>query len=123
WSDAFTTTVSYSFTDATIKDTNVTNAYVTDMPKHNVYASLKYSPISDLDIIPMVRYESERYTSVGSNLKNKGYALADVRIAYRPIDDLEISGGVKNIFDKYYYYDIGYPQEGRSFYANIRYDF
>ncbi|MDR2080358.1 MAG: TonB-dependent receptor [Campylobacteraceae bacterium] len=123
WNDAFTTTISYSYIDASIKDDNVTKHYVTDLPKHNVYASLKYSPYSGVEIIPMVRYESERYTSVGSNEKSDGFTLADIRIAYRPIDDLEISGGVKNIFDKYYYYDIGYPQEGRSYYANIRYSF
>jgi iron complex outermembrane receptor protein len=123
WNDALTTTISYSYIDATIKDKNVTKAYVTDMPKHNVYASLKYSPFKGVDIIPVVRYESERYTSVGSNEKSGSFTLADIRIAYRPINDLEISGGIKNIFDKYYYYDIGYPQEGRSFYANIRYNF
>ncbi|MDR2790989.1 MAG: TonB-dependent receptor [Campylobacteraceae bacterium] len=123
WNDAFTTTISYSYIDANIKDKNVTQNYVTDMPKHNIYASVKYSPFSGVDIIPVIRYESERYTSVGSNEKSDGYTLADIRIAYRPIDDLEISGGVKNVFDKYYYYDIGYPQEGRSFYANIRYKF
>jgi iron complex outermembrane receptor protein len=123
WSDIFTTTISYSYIDAEIKNKNVANAYVTDVPKHSIYASLKYVPFKDLDIIPVIRYESERYTSVGSNLKNEAFAIADVRVAYHPLEDLEISAGIKNIFDKYYYYDIGYPQEGRSYYANIKYSF
>ncbi|MDR1614984.1 MAG: TonB-dependent receptor [Campylobacteraceae bacterium] len=123
WNDAFTTTVSYAYIDAKIKNKNIANAYVTDIPKHNIYASFKYVPFKNLDIIPIVRYESKRYSSVGSNKRNEGFAIADIRVAYQPIEDLEVSAGIKNIFDKYYYYDIGYPQEGRSFYANIRYSF
>ncbi|MDR0666332.1 MAG: TonB-dependent receptor [Campylobacteraceae bacterium] len=125
WNDAFTTTISYSFIDADIKGKDIIDTYVTDTPKHNLYASLKYSPINSVDIIPIVRYESERYSSryASNNIKNKGFTLADIRAIYRPIEDLEISAGIKNIFDKYYYFDIGYPQEGRSYYANIRYSF
>ncbi|MDR0761436.1 MAG: TonB-dependent receptor [Campylobacteraceae bacterium] len=124
WNDMFSTTVSYTYIDTKIVDKgDLVNPYVTDVPKHNLYASAKFTVLNKVNILPTVRYESERYSSFGTNEKNKGFTVADIRVIYRPIDDLEISAGVKNIFDKYYYYDIAYPQEGRGYYANVRYSF
>jgi iron complex outermembrane receptor protein len=31
--------------------------------------------------------------------------------------------GIKNLFDKDYYYTAGYPEPGRSWYFNMRYRF
>jgi iron complex outermembrane receptor protein len=124
WNDIFSTIVSYTYIDTKITDEgDLVRPYVTDVPKHNVYAAAKLTVLNQIDILPIARYESERYSSFGSNEKNKGFLIADIRVIYHPLKDLEISGGVKNVFDKYYYYDIAYPQEGRSYYANIRYSF
>jgi iron complex outermembrane receptor protein len=124
WNDIFSTIVSYTYIDTKITDEgDLLKPYVTDVPKHNVYAAAKLTVLNQIDILPIARYESERYSSFGSNEKNKGFLIADIRVIYHTLKDLEISGGVKNVFDKYYYYDIAYPQEGRSYYANIRYLF
>ncbi|WP_333805056.1 TonB-dependent receptor plug domain-containing protein [Sulfurospirillum sp.] len=125
WAESLTSSLSYTYIDADIKD-NPVNPYVTDIPKHSVVGRLKYSPIATVDIIPQFRYESERYMrgeAIYSQYQSPDFFLMDLKVAYRPVKALELAVGVKNMFDKDYYYSYGYPQEGRSYYANARYSF
>ena len=125
WDEYLTSSVSYTYIDAEIKD-NPINPYVTDIPKHSFAGRLKYSPIATVDIIPQIRYESERYVrneAIYNDYLTKDFFLMDLKVAYRPLKALELAVGVKNIFDKDYFYSYGYPQEGRSYYANARYSF
>ena len=124
WSEQFKSTVSYTYIDATIEDSKTTDAqYTTSTPKHSFYASMTYSPIHTIDITPIIRYESERYLTTNGSDKSTPYAVTDLRVAYRPVKAVELAVGIKNMFDKNYYVGYGYPQEGRSYYANARYSF
>ncbi len=124
WNEQLRSTVSYTYIDATIEDSKTANAkYTTDTPKHSYYASLTYSPIHSVDITPIVRHEGKRYSTVSGSEESSSYTVADIRVAYRPIKDLELAVGIKNLFDEYYYYNNGYAQEGRNYYANARYSF
>lgn len=124
WNEQLRSTLSYTYIDATIEDSKTANAkYTTDTPKHSYYASLTYSPIHSVDITPIVRHEGKRYSNVSGSEESSSYTVADIRVAYRPIKDLELAIGIKNLFDEYYYYNNGYAQEGRNYYANARYSF
>jgi len=124
WNELLRSTVSYTYIDATIEDSKTANAkYTTDTPKHSYYASLTYSPIHSVDITPIVRHEGKRYSNVSGSEESSAYTVADIRVAYRPVKDLELAIGIKNLFDEYYYYNNGYAQEGRNYYANARYTF
>jgi len=125
WSDALSSSVAYTYIDAKVKN-NPENPHVSDIPKHSLITRAKYSPWAALDIIPQIRYESERYVrseAIYSDYKTKEFFLMDIKIAYRAMKDLELSAGIKNLFDKDYFYSYGYPQEGRNYYANVRYTF
>lgn len=124
WSDQLRSTLSYTYIDATIEESKTANAkYTTDTPKHSYYASLTYSPIRSIDITPIVRHEGKRYSTVSGSEESSAYTVADIRVAYRPTKALELAVGIKNLFDEYYYYNNGYAQEGRNYYANVRYAF
>jgi len=124
WNEQLRSTLSYTYIDATIEDSKTANAkYTTDTPKHSYYASLTYSPIHSVDITPIVRHEGKRYSTVSGSEESSSYTVADIRVAYRPIKNLELAIGIKNLFDEYYYYNNGYAQEGRNYYANARYSF
>lgn len=125
WGNSLQSSFSYTYLDAKIKN-NALSPYVTDIPKHSVVGRLKYSPIAIVDIIPQFRYESDRYVSNEAQyagFKTSDFFLMDVKVAYRPMKAIELAVGVKNLFDKNYFYSYGYPQEGRSYYANARYSF
>ncbi|AOO66418.1 TonB-dependent receptor plug domain-containing protein [Sulfurospirillum halorespirans] len=124
WSSQLKSTLSYTYIDAEIEDSKTANAqYTTDTPKHSYYASMTYSPIHSIDITPILRHEGERYSNVTGSEKSSSYTVADIRVAYRPVKALELAVGIKNLFDELYYYNNGYVQEGRNYYANVRYSF
>ncbi|MBQ6224601.1 MAG: TonB-dependent receptor, partial [Campylobacter sp.] len=115
----------YTYMHARIKDDDE-NKYIVGVPEHSLFAGLIYSPIKQINIIPQVRYESKRYASSAISDKdfvNKSYTLADIKIAYRPIDDFELNFRVNNIFDEDYSYAYGYPAQGRNYYAGFKYSF
>lgn len=61
--------------------------------------------------------------------KNNEYTTVDINLTYKFNDDLEIYGGIKNLFDEEYCntniptYGSYYPADGRSYYAGFRYNF
>lgn len=125
WLDNLTTNFSYTYIDAEVKD-NEENPYVTGIPKHSLIGKIKYSPIASVDVIPEFRYESPRYINseaIYSEYETKAFFLMNLKIAYRVKKDIELAVGVKNLFDKNYYYNYGFPEEGRNYYANFRYTF
>lgn len=124
WNSQLKSTLSYTYIDAKIEESKTANAqYTTDTPKHSYYASLTYSPIHSIDITPIVRHEGKRYSTVSGSEESSAYTVADIRVAYRPVKALELAVGIKNLFDELYYYNSGYVQEGRNYYANVRYSF
>jgi outer membrane receptor protein involved in Fe transport len=36
---------------------------------------------------------------------------------------ITVQTGIKNVFDRNYYYVAGYPEEGRNWFLNLRYQF
>lgn len=124
WSDNFSTNLSYTYIDSELKkaeDENYKN--ITDVPEHTLTVRAKYNPIARLSIIPMVRYETGRYFDVEDDYKTSSFTVADLKVTYAMKNGVEISGSVNNIFDENYSYRFGYPEEGRNFYASLRYKF
>lgn len=51
-----------------------------------------------------------------------GYALFHANIG-KELNGFDIKLGVKNLFDKLYYFSEGYPMEGRRYYISLAYRF
>ena len=47
----------------------------------------------------------------------------DISVAYRPAEGFSAELGVKNLADALNYYDDGYPERGREYYAKLEYRF
>ena len=53
----------------------------------------------------------------------ESYATTDI-VAVVPIKSgMSLQAGVKNLFDRNYDYTAGYPQEGRNWFFNVRYQY
>lgn len=125
WLDNLSTKFSYSYIDAKLKKSESDTAkYITGIPKHALNAMIDYKPIPNLSIIPVFRYESNRYVdNEASSPKTRPFFTMDLRVAYKFDFGLELNAGVKNITDKNYYYSEGFPEEGRTYYVGVRYLF
>jgi len=96
---------------------------ITDIPKHKFAAYAKYTPLSGLNLIADIEYNSQRYSSTDGVEVARAFAITNFKAAYQFLKGLTIEGGVSNIFDRDYALAEGYPEAGRSFYSNLVYKF
>ncbi len=116
----------YSFLNRTITGPpNMLGVFPTGTPKHKVLGTASLRLPRRLQILASARYESGTITTNDSGLiiPASKFATADLGGIIPVNRGLNVQVGVKNIFDRYYYYQEGYPQAGRSWYVNTRYRF
>lgn len=125
WNDNLTTNIAYTYMNFKLeKSVSDDVKYITGLPKHTLSFRANYKPISKLSIIPTIRYESDRYVdNEVTSPTTRDFMVMDLKTSYEIKKGLTLSVGVKNIFDKYYYYSEGFPMAGRNYYATVRYLF
>ncbi len=60
---------------------------------------------------------------VGSNPYGSSFGVVDLGAVAPVHAGIKLQAGVKNLFDRDYYYTAGYPQAGRNWYFNLRYQY
>lgn len=125
WSDNLSTNFAYTYIDSELKEsTDSSIKYITSIPKHTLSVYSKYDITNKFSIMPSIRYESERYVdNTVSTPTTRDFMVMDFKTMYHITKQLELATGIKNLFDKYYYYTEGHPTEGRNYYATLRYTF
>ena len=121
---------SYTHLDVKNSDSSIK---ITDVPADKLIVSNTFSPIEALSWINSFEYDSSRFASVGItgtgvNTKSVYYNTGDVgtwntKVTYHVTKAFSLDAGVNNILDRNYYISYGYPEAGRSYYANVRYKF
>jgi iron complex outermembrane recepter protein len=77
-------------------------------------ATLRYEGgirVQDTNIIPL------------PNAYGASYGIVDLATIVPVKAGLKIQTGVKNLFDRDYYYSAGYPEIGRNWFFNLRYQY
>lgn len=100
--------------------------YPTGTPKHKAVGIANIQLPYSIEVIASARYEAgawtkDRYDSFLIPASN--FATADLGGSFRLYRGVKLQVGVKNLFDRYYYYEQGYPEAGRNWYFNSRYEF
>lgn len=54
---------------------------------------------------------------------SESYATTDLYAVVPVRAGVSVQGGIKNLLDRNYYYTAGYPQEGRNWFFNVRYQY
>jgi iron complex outermembrane receptor protein len=102
---------------------------LTDVPEHKFFVYAKYTPIDKLSLLADTEIDSKRYSSTTSGLPGggprvaKGFTLVNFKAMYEIIKGLQIEAGIRNIFDKNYELNEGYPMAGRTYFSNLTYRF
>lgn len=106
---------------------NVPVVELTDVPKHKAFFYASWSPVPGLSVVPNVEVASGRTTlntfvTAGETLyyKTGGYAVANLRVDYIVLENVEIGLGARNLFDENYLLTDGFPEAGCSFFASVR---
>ena len=98
---------------------------LTETPRHKLFASLGYSPIGRLRLLSVLQMEAGRYNlgEAGAVRRLDQFTVVDVQAAYRIDENIEVQGGINNLFDRNYSFFEGYPEAGRNLFVNVRYRF
>ena len=118
----------YTYMSAKYKEAGK-DALVYDLPKHKgfLYADYKFMPklslylSQELSSSMWSRVPTGRTTHIDH--KTAGFGVTNVKLTYKPTENLSVEAGISNLFDKNYEYREGYPEEGRVFFTNLRYKF
>lgn len=123
--------LNYSYLNRSVSESDdAPPAYPTDTPKHKTIGTATFQLPHDFLLIAAARYEGgtigDFYEDENGYLKpipGSKFATADLGGIFRLMGGPKFQVGVKNIFDRYYYYREGYPMAGRSWYFNMKYGF
>jgi iron complex outermembrane recepter protein len=104
---------------------NMPAVFPTGTPKHKAIATGNWRMPRGVLMLATFRYESGAY-----NLDNKNIIFPASRFATVdwgmtiPMGNIaSLQCGIKNLLDRDYYYQEGYPEAGRNFYTNLRFRF
>lgn len=110
--------LTYSYMDWSTRGSDTAD-YITFTPKHSGSAYLVISPIAHISIIPELYVTDSFYSSSSKDDHDisPGFATFNLKAVYEPDDNYSFELGVRNLFDKNYYYTYGYPQAGMTLFA------
>lgn len=123
--------VNYMYLDRQNESSNAAIAAfrLTDVPKNKVFAYAKYNAtplLQGLSFLGSLEYNSLRYSSSTPSpygYTTNAFTLVNLNGAYIITKGLTVRTGVSNLFDTNYEYMVGYPQPGRTYFANLTYSF
>lgn len=111
----------YGFLNRTITDGTFPSA----TPKHRVISTASIQLPRDIQLIAAARYESGASATNDSGIvvPASKYGTLDFGGSIPIRAGLKLQAGVKNLFDRLYWYQEGFPEPGRNWYCNLRYRF
>jgi iron complex outermembrane receptor protein len=79
----------------------------------------------DIMLMASARYESGRVdtNNSGNLVPASKYGTVDFGGIIPVVKGMDLQAGVRNLFDRFYYYREGFPQPGHNWYFNMRYRF
>ena len=111
----------YTYTQAKNK---TVDRIVTNIPKHKFFAYADWKMIPNVSLYISQEAEHGRYYLDGNNtVKLSGFGNTNAKVSYNVTEQFSVEAGVSNLFDKNYYYQAGYPEEGRIYFSNLKYGF
>ena len=123
-SDTLALTASYTFTDSEQKSGEYAGEPLTQLPRHQVSATLDWDVNARLSQWTKVSYrgeESQPTTGPSqSSIVAPSYTFVDAGIGYQLNDSTTVNAGIYNLFDERITYDeYGYVDDGRRVWLGL----
>lgn len=96
-----------------------------DIPEHSMFGYLKFSPNEAIDLVVNGEYGSERFAiaRTGGVREAEGFYRADIKGIWRPTPRTQLEAGVRNVSDRLYAYEEGFPEPGRNYFLTARFTY
>jgi iron complex outermembrane recepter protein len=101
------------------------SAFPMGTPKHKAIGTATLRLSHRILLLASARYESGTVGTSDSNIPVPASKFASMDLGgIVPVrNGFSIQAGIKNLFDRNYYYMEGFPEEGRNWFMNLRYRF
>ncbi|WP_374594328.1 TonB-dependent receptor plug domain-containing protein [Aquabacterium sp.] len=116
WAD-----VGGSYTYTVLKNVGDPATRLTDVPRNKLTAYAQVRPADAWSIVPFAEFDSGRWVS--NTLRLGGFATLNAKVVYQPSKPLSIEAGINNLTDHNLSMSSGYPNPGRTWFANANYQF
>ena len=110
----------YTFTQA---ENHTDDTELINIPEHKLVPYLKYTFMERLSTLIDAEIYSDRFSSSNGKREADGFMTANVKFGYDFGNGLIAETGLKNLLDEDYELEEGYPEPGRTVFANLRYTF
>jgi iron complex outermembrane receptor protein len=117
----------YTYMERELTDPSRPNLRPEGTPRHQAFLYLAWRPTEQLTITPSLELASDRWSLVtqagptnGTYIQTGAYALLNVQAEYAFSDTISAAIGARNLTDDNYEISEGFPEAGRSFFANMR---
>lgn len=110
----------YSYLD---RDNKSSDLKLTDVPRHKLFMHATWQITQPLSVSATGQFESERYTTTDGERRADSFTIAGLRASYSFDKGVTAKLGIENLFDENYGYQEGFPEPGRTYYANLSYQF
>lgn len=96
-----------------------------DIPKHQIFAFAQKELGNGFSLYGNIKCRKGAYEQKldKTYVINPTFTTFDIKAIYEPVTAVTVELGVKNITDKLYQYDIGFPMAGREIFLNVGYTF
>jgi iron complex outermembrane receptor protein len=94
----------------------------TNTPKNSGSLQASYLALDWLTLIGYVEWSDKRYSS-SDGTEVDGFIVGNLKVSMELPNNCFVDMGVKNVADVSYEYSDGYPEAGRNYFANLRYEF
>jgi iron complex outermembrane recepter protein len=119
-------TANYTLLKRTITGpANMPPVFPQGTPKHRIVSTATIHLPREFLLLASTKYESGAFNVNKINVKVPAskYATLDLAGLAPLYSGASFQAGVKNLFDRNYYYEEGYPEAGRTWYTNLHYRF
>lgn len=90
------------------------------VPLHKVFGYAKYDVTEDLWVQASATFQSGMLSLGQTSEYTNAYTLVDMKANWDVTPWLSAEAGVKNLFNKVYMPNPGYPEEGRNYFTGLR---
>ncbi len=117
-------TLNYTYLDARNTSANKLSRHLPDRPSHTLTLGELWNLTQAMSLAALLRAETGRYYQDWDGVyRLPGYAVFDLKARYAVKENFALEAGVKNVFDRNYFLDIGLPRAGRTCFAGVNVTF
>ncbi|MBK1881371.1 TonB-dependent receptor [Luteolibacter pohnpeiensis] len=120
WNEQIETSIRYAWIDA--QNRSDSSIPVTGTPENDLLVFARIKPHEKVTLIPSFTWSDSRTTST-TGARVGSYMSFDLKTNLELTENTTLGFGVTNLLDRNQELDEGYPEPGRSYFVNLRYEF